>query len=237
VFSLQEFLKLVPGIAIFPLSFYLAWKKIGTSVSCSVGYNSSRVSANQFKNIVLANNKDKPITIFEIQAVIGNDISFSVDKFDPPIILKSLETISISAKPYSSLYIGEQQWEPDPLSREKLDIYLSTPAGIVKCKNASHPDTNALQKLSHFTRAAKITKKFNDVVYSSEKVAYAITYKSGTTVKTAIIDASGFICGDWEYQYNHVQPEHMGSIEGIKEFLKLSKADVFFTIYGVDRLE
>jgi hypothetical protein len=237
VFSLQEFLKLVPGIAIFPLSFYLAWKKIGTSVSCSVSYSSSRVSANQFKDIVLANNKDKPITIFEIQAVIDNDISFSVDKFDPPIVLKSLETISISAKPYSSLYIGEQQWEPDPLFRGKLDIYLSTPTGIVKCKNTSHPDTNTFEKLGHFNRAAKITNKFNGIVYSKGKAAYAITYKSGTGVKTAIVDVSGFISGDWDYQYNFVQPEHMKSIEGIKEFLKLSKADVFFTTYGVDRLD
>lgn len=237
VFSLQEFLKLVPGMAIFPLSFYLAWKKIGTSVSCSVSYGTSRVSANQFKDIVLANNKDKPVTIFEIQAVMDNDISFSIDKFNPPIVLKSLEMISISAKPYSSLIIGEEQWEPEPFFSGKLDIYLSTSAGIVKCKNESHPDTNAFEKLIQFNHASKITKKFNGIVYSGEKAAYAITYKSGTVAKTAIVDVSGFIAGDWDYRYNFVQPEHMRSVDGIKEFLKLSKADVYFTIYGVDRLE
>jgi hypothetical protein len=239
VFSLQEFLKLVPGIAIFPLSFYLAWKKIGTSVSCSMSYSSSRISANQITNIVLANEKDKPITIFEIQAVMDNDISFSVDKFDPPIVLKSLETITISAKPYSELYIGDQQWEPDALSFGfgKIDLYLSTPGKIIKCRNISHPDSNKLNKLSHFRQASKFTNKFNGVVYSSSKAAYAITYKSSSTTKTAIIDSSGFISGDWDYIYNFVERDLMRSTEGIKEFLKISKADVVFQVYGVDRLE
>ena len=185
----------------------------------------------------MANNKDKPVTIFEIYAVLDNDIAFSIDKIDPPMILKSLETISISAKPYSALYIGEQPWEPDPLFNGKLTIYLSTPVGIVKCKNASHPGASALEKLNHFNIASKITNKFNGIVYSREKAAYAITYKNGSAVKTAIIDVSGFITGDWNYQYNAVQPEHMRSVEGIKEFLRLSKADVAFTIYSVDRLE
>jgi len=237
VFSLQEFLKIVPGIVIFPLSFYLAYKKIGASVSCSISYSISRVSANQFKDIVLANNKDKPITIFEIRAVINKDITFSVEEFNPPIILKPLETISISAKPYSSLYIEERQWEPKLFSDGQIDIYLSTPAGIIKCKRIPHPSTTAFKKLSHLNHAAKVTKKFNGIVYSDEKAAYAITYKSGTDIKTAIIDVSGFITGDWDYKYNQVKPEHMISVEGIREFIKISKADLVFTIYGVDRLE
>ena len=74
----------------------------------------------------------------ESVAVIDKDISFNVEEFEFPIILKSLESISISAKPHSFLYIGNEKFELDHTVLEKIDIYLSTSAGIIKCKNQCH---------------------------------------------------------------------------------------------------
>lgn len=236
VFSVQEFLKILPGIAIFPLAFYLAWKKIGFSVSCSVTSGISRISANRITGIVLTNNKDRPITVFEIRCVINKDISFEVEEFDPPMIIKPLESIAISTSPYSGLYIEGEEWEFDFSLSKSLDIYLSTPGKIVKCNVVSSSRLNVFQNFLHFRNCYKETKKFNDVVYN-EKAKYVITYKDNSEVKTAIVDAFGFINGDWDYCYNMISRECMESIDGVKEFLKISRAAEVFHIYAVDDLE
>lgn len=235
VFSIQEFLKIVPGIAIFPLSFYLAWKKIGASVSCSITIQLKRTSARRISDVVLTNNKDKPITIFAIQAVIDNDTTFVVEKYDPPFVLKSLETATLNTKPYSTLMVGNSKWEPEFMVPQKIDIYLVTPTKVVKCKMASHPSLERLSSFSHLAQASKINKTFNGVTYN-ENAKYAITYKDDSIIKTAIVDVSGFICGDWDYRFNMVPLQFMESQESVREFLRHSGAYDAFHIYGVDLL-
>ena len=95
---------------------------------------------------------------------------------------------------------------------------------------------NVFQNFLHFRNCYKETKKFNDVVYN-KKAKYAITYKDNSEVKTAIVDAFGFINGDWDYCYNMISRECMESIDGVKEFLKISRAAEVFHIYAVDDLE
>ena len=113
VFSIQEFLKVIPGLVIFPLSFHLAWKKIGSDkVSCSITIRFNKISASRISAVTLSNHKDRPLTIFGIQAVIENDITYTIESFDPPITLKPLETITIKTNPYSSLYMGLEKWNP-----------------------------------------------------------------------------------------------------------------------------
>ena len=94
-----------------------------------------------------------------------------------------------------------------------------------------------MAKLCHFTRASKSKRSFNGIVYNNEKASFAITYKYGKDVKTAIVDKNGLISEGWDYKYNHIEPEFMKSTAGVKQFLELSKADKIFEIYGVDRLE
>ncbi|NDI85195.1 hypothetical protein [Undibacterium crateris] len=239
VFSFQEFLKIVPGLVIFPLTFYLTWKKFGTNVSCSVEHKSNRISANQFTNIVLANHKDRPVTIFEISAVLNNDIALIIQKCDPPLVLKPLETISVPADPYSSLYVNGSLWEPDPLFllNGKLDVYLVTSGDIIKCKKFPIPKVKFIEKFSHLKLASKTTMTFNGVVYSNEKIIYAIVYKANNENKTAFIDSSGLICGDWDYSINVVEPEFMTSTDGVRAFLRQSEADVCYPISTVVRLK
>lgn len=233
VFSLQEFLKIVPGLAIFPLSFYLAWKKIGTSISCSITMRSNRITARRISNVVLTNHKDRPITIFAIQAV-AKDISFVVEEFDPPIVLKALETMTIDTRPYSMLELGDSEWEPDFL--QKLEIFLITPRKkAIKCKEESHPSVVKMRAFNHLKTASKITKTFNGVAYN-DKAKYAISFKQNSDIKTAIVDISGFINDPWKYTYNMIPAEFLQSEETLKSFLKTTKADVALQICSVDFL-
>ncbi|NTU57854.1 MAG: hypothetical protein HGB00_02885 [Chlorobiaceae bacterium] len=235
VFSMQELLKIVPGIAIFPLSFYLAWKKIGESVSCSVTISTSRISAGRVSAVVVTNHKDKPITIFEIQAVSDNDITFVVEKFDLPLVIKALETVTIDAKPYSALLVDGNKWEPDLIGQQKIDIYLVTPRKTIKCKMLSHPTLDKIPEFEKYRQAIKVNKTYNGIAYN-ENAKYAITYKDAEGVKTAIVDIFGFINGEWRFRYNMIPAEHMLSVDGVREFLRVSRAAEALQIYGVDQL-
>ncbi len=219
VFSVQEFLKLVPGIAIFPLSFYLAWKKIGSSISCSVKWQSSRISANRISNVVITNNKDKPVTIFEIIGIYENHIYFIIEEFKSPMILKSLETTSITTSHYSNLDLPDGNWEIEPSHANKFQIYLSTPDGLIKCKLKIDPVYQKNKMLDEYIFASKMTRTFNGIAYNN-KAAYAVTFPSGQSTKTVIIDTSGFIVGAEELGCNLISVANMASAESVSSFLQ-----------------
>lgn len=238
VFSLQEFLKILPGIAIFPLSFYLAWKKIGYNVSCATTMGSNKITAPRISTVTLTNHKDRPVTIFAIQAVIEKDITYTLDEFDPPMILKALETVTITTSHYSSLMIGDAKWEPEFVLPQQVEIFLITDSKVIKCKMICHPSLNRIHHFDIYMPVSKITKKFNGVVYNENaKFAITYTYKNDSSIKTAIVDVSGFITNDWNYRYNMIPHENMQSVAGVIDFLKSAKAENAFNIYGVDELQ
>src|ERR1035441_11057296 len=92
VFSIQEFLKVVPGLVLFPFSLYFCWKRIGTRVLASAIIAHEIALPPRISSVVLRNLKDKPLAIFAIYAVVNDDVCFEVDHFDPPIIIKPLES-------------------------------------------------------------------------------------------------------------------------------------------------
>ncbi len=112
VFSLQEFLKLVPGLVLFPFSLYFAWKKIGNKVLASISTSHEMIVAPRISSVAIRNMRDKPLTVFEIYAVIDDDVYFQVEKFDPPIIIKPLESALIETRPYSRLNLGREIFDP-----------------------------------------------------------------------------------------------------------------------------
>ncbi|HTF96393.1 MAG TPA: hypothetical protein VL995_09695 [Cellvibrio sp.] len=235
VFSLQEFLKIVPGLAIFPLTFYLAWKKIGRKISCSFTVGSDRINAQRITNVVLTNHKDSPVAIFEVSAVCENDISFSIEKLNPPIILKSLESVVIETKPYSNLTIGGDKYNPE-LVFGKVQVYVACSDEMIKCKMVSHPTIFNHMKFEYLTQASKNINSFNGLIYN-EKVKYAIIYNINSEIKTAFVDHSGFINGDGNFHYNLVPQELMDSKETVREFLKIMEVGPQFKILGVESLE
>jgi hypothetical protein len=233
-----EVLKIIPGVVLLPLSVYLGWKKLRHSVSVAFTVGSDFTTARRIQRVFLANNKDRPVTIFSIQAVINKELTYEIQKFDTPHVIKAMETVSIETAPYSKLMIGGSEWEPNLIDEDKIDIYLEVPTGVIKCKELPHPSLSALSQFRHLTRASKITSAFNGIVYN-DNARYAITYatKGSTTRRTALVDVGGFVRGDWDFRINKMTAQQLTSIEGVWEFLKLSNADQLFTIYGVDALE
>lgn len=156
VFSIQEFLKLVPGLAIFPFSLYFAWKKVGNKVAASISTSHETTLAPRIREVVVRNMKDKPLTVFAIYAVVNEDVYFQVEKFEPPITVKPLESVQIETRPYSRLSIGEGKFEPAFMPPENIELYLVLARKAVKCKMMSHPDAATF---STFRSIASLRKK------------------------------------------------------------------------------
>jgi hypothetical protein len=235
VLSTQEFLKILPGLAIFPFTFYLAWKKIGYLVTGSITTTHQRTSAPRISNLVLVNHKDRPIPIYALQAVVSGRKTFTIEEFNPPLILKPLESISIDTQPYSSLDFSDGPWKPALSLEDKIDIFLITGDKTVKVDIESHPNIRRLQAFLSFDHGTKATFKFNEKVYNKD-VIYAISYKDGNEKRTAFVDISGLILEDWDYSFNRLPPEALLSKGAVYECLKRAGFADIVTILGIDPL-
>src|SRR3989339_311629 len=235
IFSTQEFLKIVPGLAIFPISFYLAWKKLGTKVIASITFGYGRTIASGINYVDLTNLKDRPMAIYAIYAVLNEDISFEVDKFEPPLILKSLESMRIETQPYSQLMLGVDTFIPDFLPPNHIDLYLVLAEKIIKCQPGRHPSFIGKAMLNKYRYAVKSTSRFNGHVYN-EQAAYAITYRQDKQIKTAIVDTSGFICREWNFRFNMVPPAYMENKYLLRKLLEESDFNNFVEGFSVDDL-
>ncbi len=236
VFSIQEFLKLVPGLVLFPLSFYLAWKKLGIKITASYTFGMERTIAPRITEVIVMNHKDRSFTVFAIYAVMDQEICWEIDRFEPPLVLKPLESTRIETNPYSELMLGGETFEPEFMPPNNIDLYLVLSDKVVKCATVSHPTLQNIPALQHFRRAIKQTKRFNNIVYN-DRAAYAITYLMGSEIKTAIVDRSGFIGRNWNYRINMVPAEAMVSKNDVTNYLKEAHFDKMVKWFVVDILE
>jgi len=234
-FSAQEFLKLVPGLVIFPFTLYLAWKKLGVKVTASITTRHERAVAPRISDVVLMNLKDKPVTVFAVYAVIDDDIYWELEKFDPPIVLKSLESTRVEMPPYSELWIDSGKFEPDFI-KGKIDVFLALSHKVVKCKMVTHPNLMHIPAFKNYRNAPKHTKRLNDIVYN-EFAAYAITYSTNSEILTAIVDRAGFICSNWNFHFNMFPSEAMRSREDLKKYLDAAEFGKMTKGFTVDVLK
>lgn len=226
----------IPGICLAGFSFYFAYQKIGNKVLVSYSMESSRVSEARIARLELINEKNKPVSIFSIHAVINQDIVFELDSFEIPLILKPLESIQVTTPKYSAAYLGDERYNPEFMRPNKVDIYLVTHKKKIRCVTINPPSINAMYDFGHYRKVFKDIRTFNGKVYN-ENCKYAITYRLGSEEKTAFIQNWGFITDGWEFTYNHIPEEYMSSKEKVAEYLASLGYDKFFDGMAVDELE
>ena len=217
IFSVQEFLKVVPGLIMIPLSFYLGWKKVGSNVSCVYSIASETFSETRISNVVLTNKKDKPIVVFEIFIIIDNEIRFQVERFEVPLILKPLEASVIITGKYSSIVCDEEEFEISKLLFNKIEVYLSTASGVLKCASGEHPGLTSFMKFPNISTASKITKSHNGIVFNSSTV-YAIDYRINSDAMTLLVDNSGIVSPGWHCG-NMIPFDRLNTPKSLSDFL------------------
>lgn len=214
-FSFQEFLKVVPGVLIFPISLYLGLQKIGTKVSARISFGSNPISPFCIRYVDLRNSKDRTIVIYSIFASINDDeYLVELKRCNPPLILKSHQSIIAEIPPYSFLLLDGKKFELDDSMIAKTTIYLELAHKTVKCDTLRY-HKRISKKLSKYRVLKNVTNNFNGIIYDKHAI-YAITYGSEYRVKTAIINDSGTFSGDWNFSVLQIPMQSMRSKEAIE---------------------
>ncbi len=213
VFSAQEFFKLVPGLAIFPLSFYLAAKKIGTGISFSYTWSVSGIGE-RISSVVLVNRKDKPVIIEGIVARCGG-IEINLCLFQEPLILKAYEAARVIPEPYSSLSLSGKPWTiPHKVSESNLDLFLVLPEGRRhKCKPLFKARRFFVKEYRPVPTAAKHKVEHNGIVYNPDAIKFIVVYCHDGKQMTTFIERSGFISESTGLGLNMLRQEEIVSPE------------------------
>ncbi len=134
----------IPTLLISLLALFFTSKnylrKSGFNISADylTNYNST-VSYGYISNILLVNNKDRPVIIFKIYLKLRNNIFVELINIqNTPIILKPYETLSHELEPHlfymSGLSIIKDIMEVLKNDKIKKTLILETPNGLIKCK-------------------------------------------------------------------------------------------------------
>lgn len=226
----------VPGVVLGAFSLYFAYQKLGNNVLITYSIVCGVITERRISDITLINKKNKPITIFSIQAIINKHIVVEVERFQPAMVLKPLESVYIKTTPFSCLYLGKDRYNLEYLSQNKVDIYIITEKAKIKCTDIRSPSLSAYFDFKHYEKVTKRTERYNGKVYN-DRVKYAVVYMSNSKEYTAFIEESGFIREDWGFKYNMIPVTHMTSKEKVKEYLALLGYDKFFQSMAIDEID
>lgn len=233
--GLEAFVIAAPGVILTGFSLYFAYQRIGNKVEVNFRILKENLSAVRISKLNLINRKNKPLTIFSIEAVLNNDIVIELEKFSPPLILKGLESIQVEASPYSCLDIDGDVYKPDLFRNKDIDIYLIIGSKKVKCEVVRPPELTSHFDFSHYRRASKSIFKYNGTVYDDSAV-YALLYKKNGESRTAFILSNGRIVGDWNCPLNMLPEGSLESTVKLREALENSDVKKYIDSCAVDPL-
>lgn len=222
-----------PGVILAGFSLYFAYQKIQDKILVTYSIVSEGVSETRISEMSLINKKNKPVTIFSIQAVINKDIVVEVESFKSALILKPLESIHIDTSPFSSLRLGFDQYEAEYMAPNQVDIFLITENKKIKCELINSPSLSSYFDFKHYKKATKETRTYNGKVFN-DSVKYAIVYNYNSEERTAFVGKSGHISEDWGFKYNAVEESSMGSKEDVRSYLVAIGYDKIFDGLIVD---
>jgi len=201
------------------LGIYFAQEKIRTKVTVFPTFTKGLYIADYISNVVITNKKDKAVSVWSVHALFEKQYQLELDKFDPPLILKPYESISISLPSYSTASIDSDEFEHD-LVNQHLEFYIDIGDKLLKCNHQTKQNL-----LNGFTHMSKQRALFNGHVFNG-RVSYILAYHYKSTLYTAFI-CGGMITNEWEFHPSHLGNKDL-SAEEIKEFLlKSGLSDTF----------
>ena len=205
-------------------AIYFACKKLGNSVAVQYSVSHEGFSAPRINQVILSNNRDKPVSIYSLYATFDNDVLLELKKFSPPEILKPYETIGVFTDQYSKLRIDNDEFSPNFLDAE---IWVESADKVIKCKARKRSNL-----LKNYKKVSKDCFLYNGFVYD-DTVAYILSYVNDGTLQTAFIHYSGYIGNEWNFQINHLGSEGNVTPEIVVEMLESTGLHNVFSDYQV----
>jgi hypothetical protein len=211
-----EFVKLVPGVVLFPLTLLLAWKKVGNKALISYSVSWDQYTASGLSDIALTNCKDKPLVVHAIYIVIDRHILVPLKEFRPPLVVKGLESAPIECDPVSAYYVGHDPFEFDFLNNG--EIYITTAGGRIKCELDQTPSTISIAMSEKYQLATRSISRYNGHVYD-HRVRYALVFLYQGTQHTAFVGVGGHIGLQWPFPVNALHPDDMTDAATLKHVI------------------
>lgn len=208
-----DFLKLVPGLVLFPLTLMLTWKKIGHKALITYSLSYDRYTASRMSDIVITNCKDKPLIIHALYTIIDRHILVILREFSPPLVVKGLESAPIVCDPVSSYHVGDDPFEFS--FNSDAEFYIITTGGRMKCGFDERPSALSVMESERYVLAAKSTQNFNGHVYD-HRVCYALVFSFQGKKHTAFVDIGGMIGLEWPFSINGLRPENIINAISVK---------------------
>ena len=213
-----NFLKIVPGLILLPLSAYLGLKKVGTKATISYTLTKKAHTAGNISSAIISNKKDKPIVLHDIFIKINNDTTIEVKKFHPPLVIKGLETLLVEFEDVSSYSDGERDVDFFSLVDEKnlVGFYANTPDSCLKfqIKGVASPMIQAYGSNSPFIVPVK--QDFKGIIYG-KNIRWAVVYKFYDIEKTCLINDGGIVLYDWPFSPLTIESKNLENANLIKE--------------------
>jgi hypothetical protein len=171
------------------IGIYLNYRKFGFNVCIRYTVGTTPLGL-RIKNLILENNRDKPVFIDGIYGCENKEIYLQLAKYDPPITLKSLDIIAITLPDYSELNVNGAPYDPNFF--DHFEIFLHVEGQYRKCKLRSKTPQE-LKGLFAFPSYYKL----DDRVYSREAKYIFLFMLQGVT-KQAFVNHDGRVWGDWD---------------------------------------
>jgi hypothetical protein len=213
---ISEFLKLVPGVILLPISFIIGWKKIGHRATISYSLVHENFQAPRLNNLLLTNLKDKPLIVHALYADVEHHALLKIKEFETPLVVKGLESTVIETDPVSSYCIARTSYDP-PLSDIKA-VYVVTTGKRFRCLIDNTPTLYSIAKGDQYKEIKAKTFSYLGLTFDSH-VRYGLSFEVAGERYASLVGQSGFIGGNWPFGANMLMPEDMKSPESVKQAL------------------
>ncbi|EXF96297.1 hypothetical protein HK44_020815 [Pseudomonas fluorescens HK44] len=204
-----------------------ASKKWGNKAVYFATIGASSNSPLSITSLSIANLKDKPLIIYEINVIFKKtNRYFRLQKFDPPLVIKGLEATTFVPEKYSELEI-----KPNPFLEfnSKIDLILITESSAIKCKPAESPESIVYRHMKRHRPITVSRRIFNKKIYSKE-TALALVYMYEGTQRTSFLLNNGLFCDEWPFHTNMLSKTLMQNresiIAGIDEIAEQNKVQI-----------
>lgn len=168
-------------------------------------------------NLTIANLKDRPLVVFEVLVHFKNARRYiTLQKFDPPLVIKNLEATSFVPEPYSNISMS-----PNPFDdlRLNMEILLVTESNVVKCKQAKNSASLIAKHLKGIPFATVSRNMINNKIYARQ-ARYALFWQKDGATMTSFILESGFICDEWPFRYNAIEMSALATEESVGQAIR-----------------
>lgn len=198
------FLKVLPGLAMFPLSYILAMRKFGHSAEVTFSISKGIFTTTYINWLLVRNLKDKPLEIQAILAVINKDIRIELMKQKPPLVVKSLESQEFHFEGVSHYSLSGYDIERFDFS-PPIEIFIITANEVIKCRTVRSATHLELSYFGDQRAAYPIRNLHRGRLYNSTAI-YAINFHNGSEDRASLLWASGQIFGDMPLNNKQIDP-------------------------------